>query len=112
MEACPPGFPNGTTFAPWYDDTRSCGGCACGSTLSCTLNSVLLDNLTTCSTMGHPYWMNATTSCSAAPGNYPISGVKANGTTAGDPTCLETAPSNPMGTVELNQGTISTVCCK
>jgi hypothetical protein len=58
------------------------------------------------------FWMTATTTCSTAPSDYPANTVKAEGTTGGNGSCVETAPSNPMGTVELNQGNISTVCCK
>jgi hypothetical protein len=112
IETCPSGYPNGTTFSTYYEDTRTCGSCTCGSTLTCAFNSVLLDNSNVCVTVGHPYWMNATTSCMAAPGNYPISGVKANGTSTGSGSCVETAPSNPVGGVELGQGSIATVCCK
>jgi hypothetical protein len=112
MEACPPGYPNGTTFAPWYDDTRSCGACTCGSTLTCTLNGVQLNNDASACSTGHPYWMTATTSCSTAASTYPFNAIKADSTSAGSPACVETAPSKPMGGVELNQGSISTVCCK
>jgi hypothetical protein len=112
LNTCPVGYPNATTLSEYIADTRTCGSCSCGSTLTCALDSVLIDNLTTCSTTGHPYWMNATTSCTTAPGNYPIGGVKANGTSTGNPTCAETSPSNPMGTVELDQNYIATVCCK
>jgi hypothetical protein len=112
VQACPSGFPNGTTFSPWYDDTRSCGACTCGSTLSCTLNGVLLDNETDCALLDPPYYMTATTSCSTSALSYPINYVKAEATVTGNPLCVETAPSTPMGSVELNQANISTVCCK
>lgn len=111
MDACPPGYPNGTTYSPWYDDTRTCGSCTCGTALSCTITGVQLNNRNDCVPMG-PYWMTATTSCSTAPSDYPLNSVKAEGTSAGDPSCVEKSPSLPMGTVELNQGAISTVCCK
>ena len=110
MEVCPQGYPSKTTLAAWYDDTRSCGACACGSTLSCILDSVLVDN--GACTAGPNYFLFATTSCSASGFNFPINNVKANATITGDANCVETAPSNPMGGVQLNQGSIATVCCK
>jgi hypothetical protein len=109
-QICPMGYPNGTVYAPTYDDTRTCSSCTCGSALTCTLTSVLIDNRPCVA--GPDYFMYATTSCNAAPFEYPINNVKANAKIAGDPTCVQTAPSNPMGGVQLNQGTISTVCCK
>jgi hypothetical protein len=111
IEACPAGYPNGTTYAPWYEDTRTCGSCTCGSSLSCTLSSVLLDNGTACPA-GPNYFLYATMSCSTAVLNWGLNNVQAKSTSSGSPACAETAPSNPMGGVELNQGTVSTVCCK
>jgi hypothetical protein len=110
---CPAGYPNASTYAPFYDDSRGCSACSCGSTLTCTLSSVLLNNnSSTCTTVGHPYWMNASTTCAKAPSDYPINAVKAEGTSAGDPACAETSPSTPTGGVALNPGTLTTVCCK
>jgi hypothetical protein len=107
MEACPTGFPNGTSFAYWPDDTRSCGPCSCGSSLSCTLNGVLLDTADTCA-LGHPYLMTVTTSCTTGSSSYPVSGVKGDATSSGSPSCVETSASIPMGSVGLNH----TMCCK
>jgi hypothetical protein len=72
---------------------------------------VLIDNMPGCPA-GPNYYLYATTSCATAKYNWGGNYVKAISTISGDPTCIETSPSNPMGTVELNQGTISTVCCK
>jgi hypothetical protein len=110
-KTCPAEYPTQTIMAPSYDDTRGCGPCTCGSTLSCNLTGVLLDNDNACST-GHPYEMTGTTSCAAAPSNYPLNAVQAQSTTTGDGTCAMTAPSNATGRVVLHDATTLTVCCK
>jgi hypothetical protein len=109
--ACPTGYPNGTLLAPFYDDTRTCGPCTCKSTLSCSLGGVVLNNDSSCGE-GHPYMMTATATCTAASIAYPLNAVVAAGTSAGDPTCLQTSPSDPVGGVSLNAGSTATVCCK
>jgi hypothetical protein len=111
MQSCPPGFPNATVIAASYDDSRSCSQCVCGSKLTCTLNGVVLYNDSACSA-GGPYVMTASTACSLAPSNYPANAVQADGTSANDPTCIETTPSTPTGTVVLNSASTATVCCK
>jgi hypothetical protein len=108
---CPTGYPNSTLLAPFYDDTRACGSCTCKSALTCSLDGVVLNNDSSCRT-GDPYMMTATTRCSSASIAYPLNAVVATGTSAGDPTCIQTSPSNPEGDVSLNAGTTATVCCK
>jgi hypothetical protein len=103
-------FPTRTIMSPTYDDTRSCGACTCGSTLTCTLTDVLLDNDAACST-GHPYVMTANTTCAAAPSTYPLNGVKALATVTGDGSCGPTSSSAPMGGVALHAATTMTLCC-
>jgi hypothetical protein len=110
-KTCPSEFPTRTIMAPSFDDTRGCGACSCGSTLTCDLTGVLLDNDSACST-GHIYEMTATTSCSAAPSNYPLNAVQAQSTTTGDGTCAPAGPSGATGGVVLHDATTLTVCCK
>ncbi len=110
---CPAEYPTRTLMAPTYDDTRSCGPCTCGSTLTCDLTGVLLDNdAAGCSTTGHPYWMIATTACAQAPSTYPLNAVQAVGSSAGSGTCAATSPSSPTGGVALHDASTITVCCK
>jgi hypothetical protein len=112
-QLCPPGYPNRTLMSPSFDDNRTCGSCACGSTLACTLTGVVLDNDSACST-GHPYVMTASTACdnnAIAPSTYPLNAVQALSTSTGNGTCAQTSPSAPMGTVSLHDATMLTVCC-
>ncbi len=111
MHACPAGYPNATVVANSYDDSRVCTQCTCGSQLTCVLNGVILYNDSACQG-GAPYLMTATTTCGLAPANYPLNAVAADGTSAGDPACVETVPSTPAGTVALNGASTATVCCK
>jgi hypothetical protein len=110
-QTCPTDYPTRTLLSSTIDDTRGCGSCECGSTLACSLTGVLLDNAAGCTT-GHPYWMTATDTCAAAPSDFPLNAVKAIGTSTGSGVCAMTSPSDPTGTVELNQQTLMTVCCK
>ena len=110
-KTCPADYPTRTIMAPSFDDTRGCGACACGSTLTCDLTGVVLNNDAACST-GHPYEMTGTTSCAAAPSNYPLNAVQAVDATTGDGTCAMTSPSGPTGAVALHDTTTVTVCCK
>jgi hypothetical protein len=113
MQTCPTGYPTAKVMSSTYDDTRSCGPCSCGSTLTCALTDVMLNNDSSACTTGHSYWMTANdSSCAAAPSNYPLNAVKAIGTVGGDGTCAETSPSPPTGTVGLNANTTITVCCR
>jgi hypothetical protein len=109
--ACPQGYPNGTKAAPWYDDTRWCGACSCASTLTCTLTSVLIDNNFGCAA-GPNYYMYVTDACTTSNYNYPGNYVQAFSKNAGSPSCGETSPSNPIGTVELPPGNTETICCR
>jgi hypothetical protein len=111
VQTCPDGYPNATVMSSTYDDTRSCGSCSCGSTLTCTLTGVNLNNDSNACTTTGPYWMNVDDTCTAAPTPYPLNGVKALGTVTGDGTCAATSSSDPMGTVSLNAGSTITVCC-
>jgi hypothetical protein len=110
--ACPMDYPTATVMSPTYDDNRACGACTCGSTLGCTLNDVQLNNDSTNCTEGHPYWMNADTTCKAAPVSYPLNATKVHDTVTGNGTCAETAPSMPTGAVHLNIANTVTVCCR
>ncbi len=112
VQTCPNGYPNATVMSSTFDDTRSCGSCSCGSTLTCSLTDVLLNNDSSACTTTHAYWMTAnTTSCAAAPTNFPLNAVKALGTVGGDGTCAATSPSAPTGAVTLNANSTVTVCC-
>jgi hypothetical protein len=109
---CPAGFPTKTIVAlPPPLDTRSCGSCACGSTLGCTFQSLLVDNDPSCGT-GNPFnFTEAAGTCVAAPNSYPFNAAKANATVTGSGTCVQTAPSNPTGGVSLDPASTKTVCC-
>jgi hypothetical protein len=107
---CPAGYPTRTVASSAYDDTRSCDTCACGSTLACNLDGVILSNADDCST--GPYIMTATTSCASGTANYPVNYVKASATPTGSGTCAQTAASMPKGTVALRDSAIVTICCK
>jgi hypothetical protein len=112
MNACPSGYPVSTVVASSYVDSRTCGSCACGSQLTCSLNGVVLNNDANCGT-GHPYIMTATPSCTAGPVSYPLNAVQAVGTSTGsNTTCAETSPSMPEGSVSLPSWAMATVCCK
>jgi hypothetical protein len=111
INACPSGYPNATVAASYYEDTRSCGSCTCGSTLGCTFSGLVLNNDANCG-IGHPYMMTATTTCSTAPSNYPLNALQATGTSTGDGTCAETSASAPMGSVSLPAGATYTICCQ
>jgi hypothetical protein len=108
--ACPTGFPTRTLVSQAVGDTRGCGPCACGSTLTCTLTGALLDNDYACGT-GNTYNFTAATTCTAAPSAYPLNAIQAVETTTGTGTCAQTAPSNPTGAVGLDPATTATVCC-
>jgi hypothetical protein len=109
--ACPAGFPTQTVVSLGVSDTRTCSSCACGSTLGCTFQSVLLDNDYSCGT-GNPYnFTEAANTCTAAPSSYPLNATKANAIVTGSGTCAQTAASNPTGTVTLDPATTLTVCC-
>jgi len=110
--SCPADYPTRTLMAPTYDDTRSCGPCTCGSTLTCDITGVLLNNDGDGCTTAHPYWMTATSICAQAPSSYPANGVKAIGSSAGSGTCTATSPSSPAGGVTLHDASTMTVCCK
>ena len=110
--ACPMDFPTATVMSPTYDDGRSCGACACDSTLACALTNVQLNNDALTCTTGHPYWMNANETCTQAPSSYPLNSTKAIGGSTGDGTCVETSPSEPTGIVHLNIANTITVCCR
>ena len=112
--ACPAEFPTRTIMSPTYDDTRDCGACACGSTLTCSLTGVLLDNDYSCD-VANPYNMTATDTCtgaSVAPSSYPLNAVLAKTNSTGTGACAMTAPSLPTGKVVLRDATTVTVCCK
>ena len=111
IQTCPAGFPNATVVAQSYNDYRACGQCACASSLTCTLNGVILHNDSACGG-GPPYVMTATTGCATGPSNYPLNAIIADGVSAGSPTGVETTPSMPVGGVELQSSTTATVCCK
>jgi hypothetical protein len=111
QNSCPQGYPNSTAIAANYADSRSCGACTCGSSLTCAFNGVGIYNDSACAS-GGPYFMNATGSCTAGPSNYPVNAVLADGTSAGSPACAETTPSSPTGSVTLNAQNSGTVCCK
>ena len=111
---CPMGYPNRTLMSPAIDDGRVCGACACGSTLSCTLKGVILDNANTCM-IGDLYEMAVADTCSdssVATSNFPVNAVLGQTSSTGNGTCAETAPSMPTGTVKLQDLTTITVCCK
>jgi hypothetical protein len=113
--ACPSGYTQVQLMSATYDDTRKCDACTCGSTLTCTLKGVLLDNGSNCE-LGHPYLMTAGEACdptsSVAPSDYPINAVRAETTTGGSGACAMTSPSKPSGTVALTAANTITVCCK
>jgi hypothetical protein len=110
-QTCPTGFPNKTVVSLGVTDTRSCGSCACGSTLGCTFNSLLIDNDSSCGT-GNPYnFTEAAGMCVAAPNSFPFNADKANATVTGSGACVQTSPSNPTGGVTLSTTNMMTVCC-
>ena len=113
MHACPAGYPKPTVYSTDYSDTRWCGGCTCGSSLSCgALSDVLLNNDSISCSTSHGFWMTASTSCAKAPSSFPLNAIKGNATSAGSGSCTETSPSNPTGGVELAGWGITTMCCK
>jgi hypothetical protein len=109
---CPMGFATATVMSATYDDGRTCGACSCGSTLGCTLTGVQLNNSSPNCATNHPYWMNATETCTQAPASFPLNATKALGSSTGDGTCVETSPSQPTGIVHLNVANTITVCCR
>jgi hypothetical protein len=111
VNACPQGYSKSNLLASYYDDTRTCGSCSCGSQLVCTLSNVLFDNSYTCAA-GPNLYMYANTSCNAANFTYPANAVQAMGTSAGDPNCVEKTASMPEGDVQLPPSAMVTVCCK
>ena len=99
---CPTGYTQRTIVAGGYLDTRSCGGCACGSTLTCALASVLLDNDSVgCSMGSFAFSVLAPGFCNQA--TFSVSGAGACSTV--------TTASQPTGGVSLDPTTTQTVCC-
>lgn len=109
--ACPGGFPKKTLAALGVTDTRACGACACGSTLGCTFQSLLIDNDSACSTANPYNFTEAANSCVAAPNSFPFNASRANATVTGSGTCVQTSPSAPTGGVTLAAASTITVCC-
>jgi hypothetical protein len=110
VNTCPAGFPNANVMAQSYGDTRGCSACSCGSTLTCTLAGVLLDNDGTCST-ANPYNMTAASTCAYGPSDYPVNAIEGFTSTSGTGACVQTAPSEAVGEVTLDPGSTLTVCC-
>jgi hypothetical protein len=108
---CPPGFLTSNSVAAGAIDTRGCGACSCGATLTCTLTGLLVDNDPACGT-GNPYNFTAIPGkCTVAPSSYPFNAAEAIDTVAGSGACATISPSSPTGTVTLDPSTTSTVCC-
>ena len=112
MTACPSGYSNQTIVSLGIKDTRGCGSCACGSTLGCTFQSLLVDNDAACGASPYSFTATPNTCVDAnSPSNFPFNAAKANATITGSGTCNQTAPSSPTGTVALDPTQDVTVCC-
>jgi hypothetical protein len=111
MQACPAGFPTATLIADDISDTRDCGSCACGSSLGCTFQSLLVDNDSACGTMNIFNFVATTSTCAVPANSFPFNATKATATVTGTGTCAETSPSNPIGGVGLDPMTLKTICC-
>jgi hypothetical protein len=111
MTACPAGFPTQTVVASAIADGRGCGSCACGTTLGCTFQSLLIDNDAACGTGNIYNFTEAAGTCVKAPNSYPFNASKANATVTGSGTCAQTAPSNPTGSAALDPTKLLTICC-
>lgn len=110
--ACPTGFNTKTLVSQGVSDTRGCGPCSCGSTLACTLTSVLIDNDSTCATNNGYNFTVSAPGCGAAPSTFPDNALMGNFTTTGSGACnTVTNASQPNGGVGLDPTSEMTVCC-
>jgi hypothetical protein len=110
---CPAGYPTRTAVASSVVDTRQCGACGCGSTLSCTLQSVLIDNDNGCATT-LPYWLQLPPStCKDETEGAWVYGVQGTFASTGSGACsVVTSPSTATGGVTLDDFSRLTVCCR
>jgi hypothetical protein len=109
---CPAGFPTRTAVASSVVDTRQCSSCGCGSTLSCTLQSVLIDNDNGCSTT-LPYWLQLPDgTCKNETEGAWVYGMQGTFTSTGVGDCsVVTTQSTATGGVTLDDTSRMTVCC-
>jgi len=109
---CPMGFSTRSIVALGVTDARACVGCACGSTLGCTFESLLTDNDVSCDTM-NPYNFNATTGCVVSPAadSAPFNSCQATAMVTGSGGCTSVAASMSTGSVTLAAASTMTVCC-
>jgi hypothetical protein len=114
---CPPnGFSaqtNVSTGTPGYVDGRSCGGCACGTNLSC--GSIQASNvnveLYSSSSCGTGIY-NVPEACASGAPTATATGYKVAGYgTSGSAACDVTTASAPTGSVTLDPSTAATICC-
>jgi hypothetical protein len=109
--ACPAGFPTQTIVSLGVSDTRTCGACACGSSLGCNFTSLLIDNDPGCSTANPYNFTEGAGVCVASPQSFPLNATKTNAIITGSGTCAQTVPSVPAGGVALDPAWTTTVCC-
>ena len=113
--ACPAGFPSKTLLASGTSDTRGCGACSCGSTLSCSLVNILFESDNACSYNGaYIEPLSVFNFCAQQVSNptFTVGSIQGNFAVDGGGACSTvTTASSPTGVVGLDPSTTLTVCC-